>query len=196
LASEAQDASLPDGVEDAIRRAINIYARWPLPAYMSYDDLTQDIRLQILKMLPRARGHVDDVGGWAHMVAANVIRMCYRREARRRSLCMIEAIDYSDESSSVLLAPTTYHPGDFTSRPARWPDIIDAKTIVPKLLQTLPDRWRLVVVLRIALDYSGDEVAALMGCNPMWVHKMKCYALKRLRERLASRQETVAGRRV
>jgi RNA polymerase sigma-70 factor (ECF subfamily) len=69
---------------------------------------------------------------------------------------------------------------------------MDRMDRMSRLLELLPEAQREVVVLRVAVGMSADEVADLLGMSPGAVRVSQHRALSRLRELVARSPEAVA----
>jgi RNA polymerase sigma-70 factor (ECF subfamily) len=69
---------------------------------------------------------------------------------------------------------------------------MDRMSRMTTLLETLPEAQREVVVLRVAVGMSADEVANLLGMSPGAVRVSQHRALSRLRDLVARSPEAVA----
>lgn len=104
---------------------------------------------------------LDSPGGWTHRVATNLANSWFRRRAAERR-------------ARGRIDPVVAH---------RDPDGADRES-VRRAVSALPDRQRLVLVLRYYLDLPAAEVAQRLDTTPAAVRASTKRAVARLREQL------------
>jgi RNA polymerase sigma-70 factor (ECF subfamily) len=129
------------------------------------EDAAQDAFVNALGALHRFRGE-SSFRTWLLRIALNSARTLARRRGRRREV----AIDLVEDI-----------PGDSGDEVTRIGNVDDAKR-VEVVLQRLPEKQRLAVMLRLQQNLSYTEVAAALSCSEGAARVNYHLGLKRLRE--------------
>lgn len=156
---------------DALYRAhVDRVARWvarlvgPSPAV---DDLVQDVFLRVQRLLPSFRGDAK-VTTWLYRITENVVRNHRRKERLRRLL----GVPAPDPAASA------------TAPPLEALERREASQLVYRILDTLRERERNLIILFELEQLSGDEIAELTGMTigAVWVglHRARAKFLKQL----------------
>ncbi|HEX6872178.1 MAG TPA: RNA polymerase sigma factor ShbA [Micromonosporaceae bacterium] len=130
------------------------------------DDVAQEVCLAILGALPRYRDDGHPFSALVFAIAANKVADAQRAAFRgRRVSTMDEVPDRADPN-----------PG-----PEQQAVTTDLARRLSELLSHLPDTQRELVVLRVAVGLSAEEVGAVLGMSPAAVRMAQSRALARLR---------------
>lgn len=143
-------------------------------AGVSADDVAQEVCLAVLTALPRYRDQGRPFMAFVYGIAAHKVADVHRAGARSRS-------DY--------VADVPEGPSADVGPEQRALDTDSAATVAA-LLDTLPERQREILVLRLVVGLSAEETAAAVGGSAGAVRVAQHRALARLRTELASRQDT------
>lgn len=131
----------------------------------SPEDVAQTVCLNLLRALPRHEGSDRPFMAYVYVSAANAVTDARRRLARRRTEQLTESDDPPDRG-----------PG-----PEEQGLHVDVARKARELLDTLPDRMREVLVLRVALGLSARRAAELLGMTEQTVRVTQHRALRKLR---------------
>jgi len=135
-------------------------------AYTTADDVSQEVCLAILRALPRFRDQGRPFSAFAYGIAAHKVADAQRAAVRDLSATPVEALhDRPDPSPGPEQQALT---ADLARRLAR-------------LLRHLSDVHREIIVLRVAVGLSADEVGAVVGMSAAAVRVAQSRALARLR---------------
>jgi RNA polymerase sigma factor (sigma-70 family) len=97
------------------------------------------------------------------------------------SIAHARAVDHHRRRERVP-ASTPYDPGSDQRTVASPEEVAFAGTGVPELLETLPDDYREVLILRVVADLSIEQTAAIMGRSAGAVKQLQRRALAGLKE--------------
>jgi RNA polymerase sigma-70 factor, ECF subfamily len=181
LASRAVngDKAAMEALLSRLRPLIVRYCRARLGAhdggYGSADDVAQEVCLAVLTSLPKYVDRGKPFVAFAYGIAAHKVADAYRASSRVKSEPVGEfpdAVDTGDGPEELALA------GDRSQR-------------MNQLLECLPEAQREVVILRVAVGMSADEVAEVLGMSPGAVRVSQHRALGRLRQVVARSPEVV-----
>jgi RNA polymerase sigma-70 factor (ECF subfamily) len=139
--------------------------------FASADDVAQEVCLAVLTALPGYRDQGRPFLSFVYGIASHKVADAHRSSARNRADSVPEVPDVQDRSQGPEAHVLQ---GEFTGRMA-------------KLLNTLPERQREVLVLRIVVGLSAEETAEAVGSTPGAVRVAHHRALNRLRKVLTSR---------
>lgn len=137
------------------------------------DDVVQDVYVQAFQHLGSFRGE-SQFSTWLHRIAVNTSLKRLKQIRRKGSLSL-------DDPENGLADHLHGEPG------------LDPRAIVMKqerddavrrAVSTLPEKHRVVVVLRYFNDYSCEEIANLLGCSVGTVWSRLHYACKQLKNTL------------
>lgn len=120
------------------------------------EEVVQDAFMRLAQRPPRPRDELGgDVGGWLRVVtarlAANARRSERRRSAREDAAGMLSR---SDSSTAIVLED-----------PQKTVERIEARRRVRQALDRLPERQRLLLLLRHS-GFRYSEIAAVLGIAP------------------------------
>ena len=161
---------------DTVYRAhVDRVARWATrlggPA-VDVDDVVQDVFMVVHRQLPGFRGE-SSVSTWLYRITANVVRDRRRQNRWRRFLSGL-----LPDFAAKLPAPGATPVESIEQR--------EAVERVYRVLDSMNERYRSLIVLFEIEKLSGDEIAELTGLKPgtLWVvlHRARAQFEKRLKE--------------
>ena len=136
----------------------------------SADDVAQEVCLAVLTALPSYRDQGRPFLAFVYGIAAHKVADAHRSAARNRSEPVAEVPDTQDLADGP---EAQVMQGEFAGR-------------MIQLLDTLPEKQREILRLRIILGLSAEETAEAVGSTPGAVRVAQHRALGRLRGVLAS----------
>lgn len=134
-------------------------------AYTAADDVAQDTCLAILRALPRFQQEGRPFSAFVFRIAANKVTDAMRAASRHAALPVESLHDRPDLSPGPEQRAIT---GDLVRR-------------LSALLARLSDVHREIVVLRVAVGLSAEEVGQVLGMSPAAVRVAQSRALAHLR---------------
>jgi RNA polymerase sigma-70 factor, ECF subfamily len=140
--------------------------------FVSADDVAQEVCLAVLTALPSYRDQGRPFLAFVYGIAAHKVADAHRAAARNRA-------------DPVPEIPDT--PGLAENGPEAQVMQSELARRMTKLLGTLPDRQREILLLRFVVGLSAEETAETLGLTPGAVRVAQHRALNRLRTVLASR---------
>lgn len=134
------------------------------------DDLVQDVFVLAYKSLDRFRGHAA-FSTWLHSIAVNTT-IKHLRKMKNRQTASVDDEEFAFEH--VLASDPDEGPPEL---------VVDAerKDAVRRAVERLPDKQRVVVILRYFEDYTCEEIARILNCSVGTVWSRLHYACKQLR---------------
>jgi len=138
-------------------------------AYVSAEDVAQDICMAALVALTRYNDKPESFLPFVYGIAAHKVVDHYRRTGR-------------DQSSPAADVPDDV---DRDPNPEQMIMTVDLRERLNQLLDTLPPRYRVIVVLRLIVNLSAQETATAVGLTPTAVRVTQHRALAKLRNTLA-----------
>lgn len=144
-------------------------------SFGSADDVAQEVCLAVLTALPRYTDMGRPFAAFAYGIAAHKVADVRRALARDRSQPVDEVPDVADSSACPEAAALA---ADRVSR-------------LGQLLGVLPELQREVLVLRVAVGMSAQEVADTLGMTPGAVRVAQHRALAKLRASVGESAELV-----
>ena len=137
-------------------------------ANASPDDVAQEVCLAVFQALPRYRDRGLPFAGFVYRIAANKVADSFRAARRAAGTRSLESVpDQIDDRWN----------------PERRALIADMARRALRLLDDLPHTQRQIIVLRVAVGLSAEEVADALGMTASAVRMAQSRALCRLRER-------------
>jgi RNA polymerase sigma-70 factor, ECF subfamily len=131
------------------------------------EDVCQDVFIKAFRALPRLRDR-SQFGSWLLKITANCARDYLRRRKRRDEVPLEEASHpIIDERHSEAAATQ------------------DSERLVRRLLMGLPEKHRIVIVLRDIEGMSYEEMSVTLSCTVSSVKNRLHRARRVFRERLA-----------
>ncbi len=132
---------------------------------LSADDIAQEVCMAVMTALPRYRDQGRPFMAFVYGIASHKVADAHRGAARNRA----EPVDEIPESMSVESGPEQVAlQSDLSRRMAR-------------LLETLPEKQREIVMLRLVVGLSAEETATAVGSTPGAVRVAQHRALARLK---------------
>jgi len=168
---------------DGDRKAVEDVIRWVRPLVVRYcrarvgrqektfasaDDVAQEVCLAVLTALPSYRDQGRPFLAFVYGIAAHKVADAHRSAARNRAEPVPEIPD----------APAL---ADGPEQRAMQGELAERMT---RLLGTLPDKQREILVLRVVVGLSAEETAEAVGSTPGAVRVAQHRALHKLRETL------------
>ncbi|MGB8255321.1 MAG: RNA polymerase sigma factor ShbA, partial [Pseudonocardiaceae bacterium] len=138
--------------------------------FASADDVAQEVCLAVLTALPSYRDQGRPFLAFVYGIASHKVADAHRSSARNRSEPVPEVPDTPDQAEGPEAQAMQ---GEFAIR-------------MTKLMETLPDKQREIVRLRVMVGLSAEETAEAVGSTPGAVRVAQHRALGRLRSALAS----------
>jgi len=153
----AEPPEVPLELAALYRAHVDRVARWvarlvgPSPLV---DDLVHDVFLRVQRLLPSFRGDAK-VTTWLYRITENVVRN-HRRKERLRRLLGVPALSVELSTTAPPLEALERH---------------EASRLVYRILDTLRERDRNLLILFELEQLSGEEIAELTGmtCNAVWI---------------------------
>jgi RNA polymerase sigma-70 factor (ECF subfamily) len=140
--------------------------------FASADDVAQEVCLAVLKALPNYRDQGRPFQAFVYGIAAHKVADAHRAAARNKADPVPdlpeEPVQGGGPEQRVLQA-------ELAGR-------------MDRLLDTLPDKQRNVIVLRVVVGLSAEETAEVIGLTSGAVRVAQHRALARLRNVLASQE--------
>jgi RNA polymerase sigma-70 factor (ECF subfamily) len=164
-ASRGDPAALEELIR-SFRPAIYRYCRSRLPDHEAAEDVTQEVTLAMVEALPRHRSEDHSVGAFVFGIASNKVAMWHRATYRRPEV--------PGEHTPESVDPT---PG-----PAEIAESNDGLARLMGFINQLPERFREILMLRIAAGLSAEEAGQVLGLTAGAVRVTQHRALTRLRE--------------
>ncbi len=134
--------------------------------YTTADDVSQEVCLAVLRSLPRFRDEGRPFAAFVYGIAAHKIADAQRAAVRHLSVAPVETI--ADQQDSA--------PGPEQQALAK-----DLARRLSRLLRHLPEQHREILVLRVAVGLSAEEVGQTLDMSPGAVRVAQSRALARLR---------------
>ena len=138
------------------------------------EDLLQDVFMACCR-------HKDDFDptrcsemAWLYVIAKNRLKQYYR--------------DQKPVSSLEELAENGQELPDWSSREAA--EVMQCRDLVAKLLLTLDERSRTVLILRYFQQLDSQQIAQRMGLSPVNVRVIQSRAMEKLRQTMEQMDET------
>lgn len=133
-------------------------------------DLTQEVFVKAYRSLPKFRG-TSAFSTWLYRIAVNA---CLSFKASRKN----RADDWDEDHDIVAEGPSAEESLD--SR-------LNAET-VRKALDTLPEKQRVTVIMKVLEERTHAEVAEILGSNVGTVKANLFFAIRNLRKQLSRSQ--------
>jgi RNA polymerase sigma-70 factor (ECF subfamily) len=135
-------------------------------AYTTADDVSQEVCLAILGALPRFRDEGCPFSAFVYRIAANKVADAQRAAIRHGTAMPVDLL---------------FDRPDVTPGPEQRAVEADLARQLARVLGRLPETHREIVVLRVAVGLSADEVGAVLGMSANAVRMAQSRALARLR---------------
>jgi RNA polymerase sigma-70 factor, ECF subfamily len=137
---------------------------------LSADDIAQEVCLAAITALPRYQDQGRPFLAFVYGIAAHKIADAHRASARNRS------------------EPTDVVPERYSGEAGPEQRALDseASTRMDRLLSTLPEKQREIVILRVVVGMSAEEVAEAVGSTPGAVRVAQHRALAKLKSEITA----------
>lgn len=138
--------------------------------YVSADDVVQEVCLAVITALPRYRDQGRPFLAFVYGIASHKVADAHRGAARNRAEPVAELPDAEID----------------TAGPEQRALDADAGERMASLLDTLPERQREILVLRLVVGMSAEETAAAVGGTAGAVRVAQHRGLAKLKDTLAA----------
>lgn len=186
------DAQAFETLVDRYHGRLKRLARMFVSTEASAEEVVQDTWVAVLDGLERFEGR-SALMTWISRILVNRAKTKGVREARMTPFSALGDGD-RDESTEPVVDPARFNEkGKWSAPPARWEDETPEKlagnheaiALVEAELLLLPERQRIVVILRDTLEWSAEDV-----CNALEINETnQRVLLHRARSRLRTRLE-------
>jgi RNA polymerase sigma-70 factor (ECF subfamily) len=165
-------AALRAGDEAAFAGLVNDWSRPMLMLARSFvstqasaEEVVQDTWLAVLKGLDRFEGR-SSLRTWVHRILVNIAKSRGVREHRTLPWSSL-----GGEDAGPSLDPALFQDGGWRAAPSSWPVEVavegsvlagEVRRELRTVLETLPDRQRVVLTLRDVLGHSSQEVCTML----------------------------------
>jgi RNA polymerase sigma-70 factor (ECF subfamily) len=177
----AGDLDAQSALLQAIRPGVVRYCRARFGrisgAFDVADDVAQEVCIGVLKALPRYRDEGRPFSAFVYGIAAHKVADAQRAAMRDKSVAVDVMPDQADPN-----------PG-----PEQRAVSSDLARRLDQLLTHLSDQHRELVVLRVAVGLSAEEVGGVLGMSAAAVRVAQSRALARLRSLAGSQFDEVAA---
>ncbi|MEV4481328.1 RNA polymerase sigma factor ShbA [Micromonospora coxensis] len=146
--------------------------------YTSADDVAQEVCLAVLKALPRYREQGRPFAAFVFAIAANKVADAQRAAVR---------------DSAVDVTDTAPERPDGAPGPEQQAVAMDLARRLAALLHRLPDAQREIIILRVAVGLTAEEVGTILGMTAAAVRVAQSRALARLRTLAGNGLDEVAA---
>lgn len=185
LPSDADDATLVDAARDGNRDAldqllrrhhgrIHAVCRRIAGGSRDADDATQETLIKIVRSLDRFDGR-SSFSTWAYRIATNTALDELRRRGRRPALHVVDD-DHDGPAEQV------------DARAGARIDAVADRMAIDAAIETLPEEYRVAVVLRDVADLDYDEIAELLAVPVGTVKSRIARGRSRLADRLGNQE--------
>ena len=147
-------------------------------AYTTADDVAQEVCLAVLRALPRYRDQGRPFSAFVYGVAAHKVADAQRAAIR---------------DSAVTAASALPDEPDAAPGPEQRAVATDLARRLSALLARLPEVQREIILLRVAVGLTADEVGAIVGMSAAAVRVAQSRGLTRLRALAGSALDEVAA---
>ncbi|MFI7606263.1 RNA polymerase sigma factor ShbA [Micromonospora sp. NPDC049366] len=147
-------------------------------AYTTADDVAQEICLAVLGALPRYREQGAPFTAFVYAIAGNKVADAQRAAVRAASVTADDPLPETPDAE----------PG-----PEQRAVATDLARRLSGLLDRLPDAQREIVVLRVAVGLTAEEVGTILGMSAAAVRVAQSRALARLRTLAGDTLDEVAA---
>jgi RNA polymerase sigma-70 factor (ECF subfamily) len=144
---------------------------------LDVEDLVHDVFVLVDRLLPRYRPTGVPITAWLYQITANVVRHQRRKQRWRRWLGG-SAEEVADTTMAARLSEQNLTPGELLEKR-------QATLLCYRILDTLPEKYRTILILFELEGLSGEEIAQLTDTKlpTVWTW------LRRARQQFAERAE-------
>jgi RNA polymerase sigma-70 factor (ECF subfamily) len=136
------------------------------------DDLAQEVFIKTFFGIPKFR-FKSEFGTWLYRITVNHVKDYLRKKGRMRKMPLENFL----ESQSVE--------EDEVTRKEKEKTMEQRKNLVRRCLQTLPEKYKVILTLRDIQGFSYEEISNILKISPGTVDSRLHRARKMLREKLA-----------
>jgi RNA polymerase sigma-70 factor (ECF subfamily) len=136
------------------------------------DDLAQEVFLKAYLALPRFHGR-SEFGTWLYRISINHVRDYLRKKSRAKEIPLddVREIAFSDKEQ--------------TDRAEQEREAEARRTLVQRVVLTLPEKYRVILTLRDIQGLAYEEIAGVLRLSPGTVDSRLHRARRMLRGKLA-----------
>jgi RNA polymerase sigma-70 factor (ECF subfamily) len=167
-----------DGSEEAFASLVRAYQARVYSMALNFtrnrevaDDLAQEVFLKTYLALPKFRFH-SEFGTWLYRIAVNHIKDYLRRKGRAKEVPLDDVREIANAGEEETLVREKER-----SAEAR-------RGLVLKVLQALPEKYRVILTLRDIQGMPYDQIASVLKISPGTVDSRLHRARKMLRLKL------------
>jgi RNA polymerase sigma-70 factor (ECF subfamily) len=142
-------------------------------------DLTQDVFVRVYRSLPRLRAE-EAAGPWIRRIATNLSLDFLRRRKAHVHCVSLDAELTTDSDSSI-----TWEIADPSAQPERLLDSAESVRLLHKAVDSLPEDYRVVIVLHHMQELPVDEIAAALRVPAGTIKSRLSRARRELRRKLS-----------
>ena len=135
------------------------------------DDLAQEVFIKAYFALKRFKGQ-SEFGTWVYRIAVNHCRDFLRKKSR------MSQISFEDVQAKIAIKDDEMFPEE------REKEAEERRRLMYEAIETLPDRYRVILSLRDIQGYSYDEITKILSLSPGTVDSRLHRARKMLRKKL------------
>ncbi len=176
-ARESADAAFTALVDGHYRRTYGLIYRM-VRSEQDAADLTQEVFVRVYKALGRLRAE-GAAGAWIRRIATN---LCLDYLRKRNSLPAFSSIDANFHSDSESSA--SWDISDPSGQPERLFDSAESVRVLHRAIDTLPDDYRIVVILHHIEEMRVDEIADILTVPAGTIKSRLSRARKELKRKL------------
>lgn len=175
---QAATAALLTGIRPGVVRYCRARLGRSSGAYTTADDVAQEVCLAVLRALPRYEEKGLPFEAFVYRIAAHKTADAQRAAVR---------------DSAVTTTATLVEQPDGAPGPEQQAVATDLARRLSALLDRLPDVHREIIILRVAVGLSAEDVGRIVGMSPPAVRMAQSRALARLRTLAGEALDEVAA---
>ncbi len=149
------------------------------------EDALQDAYINAFKRLDSFRGDAK-LSTWLTRI---VLNECYQRLRKRRTTVPIDNLEFGQDTAQVLNFPGNYG----MENPVNAAGRSQVRQLIESAIESLPDPFRVVFVMRSVEEYSTQETADMLGIRVETVKTRLFRARQQLRNALSDTLESSLG---
>ncbi len=168
-----------EGSEDAFSELVRSYQSKVFSMALSFtrnreaaDDLAQEVFLKAFLALPKFR-FKSEFGTWLYRISANHAKDYLRKHGKLKEVSLDEVREPAsgDQEQAV--------------RAEEERETQQRKTLVRKIVESLPDKYRMIITLRDIQGLSYERISEILSLSPGTVDSRLFRARRMLRKKLA-----------
>lgn len=142
------------------------------------DDVTQEIFVRVFKSAKNF-DTTKKLSSWIYQIAINEVRRYYKSSLRRRVYSLNDPIQENEDSieKSETIVANNINPEADSLYSLR-------KNILAKAIDKLPDKQKMVVMLKVYQELTFEEISQILNCPLSTVLSRMRYAVRKLRTEL------------